>query len=688
VPNLLSAGVAFAGSSLLQGASGLGGGMDVTDLSGTTEISGEGIKKHFKSIELWEPLFELVWNGLDAGASVVHVVLEETLLGGIKQVSVCDDGDGIDPLTLKDTFGKFNDSHKKEDAALHGAHGRGRLAFHRICNRATWHTKTPSSGALIQVVAGDIKRFAASLVESKEQHLLLRDLHKGTIVELDQFTESLPPIAELRTKFAVEFGWYLALHSTKTITLNAEPIPVPPHALHGEVIAVPPYEFSIQVIRWDEKPSSEKSFTYLLDSSGKTVYKQLSTFNNKTAFFTSIYVTSSWADKFAAEQDLVNPDSHAPSSPEWKKLLRELAAVTHRIYDDFLRKQAEAEVEKYVEDGLFPTYSGLDADYKAWRLANAKQLVKTIYIADPSFFNSSGKKQKKVIIRLLDRLSVSNENDSLFEVLNGVLDMDALSLGLLADQLKRTTLENIVSLIETLQRRQDAADKLREVMNVHYMKVLETPDLQKIIEANTWLFGHRYETVGAEEDTFTKIARQLRNKLPHIGQIDESDLDTENAGEIEGANRQTDLFLARKIPTLDSAGKKIYRCLIIEIKRPSISLNVKHLRQLDDYAAILMKHPEFGSEHMHFELVLVGRKISSADVEIQSRMRNHVGRGEMGLVSDDPRMKRYVLNWYTLLDSFQLTNAFMLDTLKLKRVALEGLSKEDLVADLQEPSLA
>ena len=49
-------------------------------------------------------------------------------------------------------------------------------------------------------------------------------------------------------------------------------------------------------------------------------------------------------------------------------------------------------------------------------------------------------------------------------------------------------------------------------MDNHYESVLETPDLQKIIEANTWLFGAQYEILGAEEDSFTKIAKKLKEK--------------------------------------------------------------------------------------------------------------------------------------------------------------------------------
>lgn len=651
------------------------------DISGTTEIGNQGIKKHFSSIEPWQPVFELVWNGFDAKAEALAVDISLNNLQALTAISVLDDGDGIDPTTLKDTFGRFNDSHKHEDAAQHGAHGRGRLAFHRICRYAIWHTKSVAGQARIAIDATTIKDYDAKLIPDEAQRSQLQRQSKGTLVELEVFSCNLPSLPELNAKFATEFGWFLALHPSKSLKLNGVPISVPRHEITRKIFSFDSHQFDVQVIRWDERPNSEKSYTYLLDNAGKTVYKQLSTLNNKPGFFTSIYISSPWADTFADTQDLIRPDAHTTASPEWRKLVRHLGELTQSVYDLFLRQQASVEVEKYVEDGLFPAYAGLSPDEKSWRLANAKQLVTTIYMADPSVFHAASKKQRKIIIRLLDRLAVSNENDALFEVLNSVLDLDERSVKTLADQLKQTTLENIIATIEILQRRQVAVSKLRALMNDHYSDVLETPDLQKIIENNTWLFGPGYETIGAEEDTFTKIAKDLRDKIPLIDHIGADDVDNES--EIVGARRQTDLFLARRIPTVDSNGQKIYRCIIIEIKRPSISLNVKHLRQLDDYAGIIKKHAEFSSEKMRFELILVGRQISSADTEIRSRLNGQIARGELGLVSDDPRMKRYALNWYTLLDSFELTNSFLLEQLKQKRSFYEASTKQELVTELQ-----
>lgn len=118
--------------------------------------------------------------------------------------------------------------------------------------------------------------------------------------------------------------------------------------------------------------------------------------------------------------------------------------------------------------------------------------------------------------------------------------------------------------------------------------------------------------------------------------------------------------------------------------RLPLAFLLKVLQQLDGYAQLIKKHAEFGSEAMHFELILIGRKISEADTEIRSRMQGQVAKGLPGLVSDDERMKRFVLNWYTLLDNFLLTNQAMIDALKLKRDSFAGSSRLDLIADIQK----
>lgn len=283
----------------------------------------------------------------------------------------------------------------------------------------------------------------------------------------------------------------------------------------------------------------------------------------------SVFVSSIWADTFSSNgDDIFSTAKSNPDSKAWRQLVKNVLKFSRSIYDDFLRVQVEKAIQKLEEDGAFPTYNEYDITYASWKRNNIKQVVRSIYIADPQFLVSLTIKQKKIIIRLLDKMLVSNQNEDLFDILESVLDLSDSDLSRFASQLKKTKLENIISSIEELQRRRFAVEKLKLIMNEYYKEVLETPDLQKIIENNTWLFGERYETIGAEEDTFTKIAKSLRDSVYSINNIDEQDV--ENGEDIIGARRQTDLFLARRMPTFDSNGNKVFRCIIIEIKRPSI----------------------------------------------------------------------------------------------------------------------
>ncbi|MDC2890358.1 ATP-binding protein [Psychrosphaera algicola] len=209
-------------------------------------------------------MFELAWNGLDANATEVKVNIETNEMDGTEAVEVFDNGDGIDFHNIQDNFAKFNDS-SKSDADQHGSHGRGRLAFFRISENATWFTKHNNENARIKVCASDIKDFDGVSIDESLQHSSLMQEPKGTIVTLSNCETNLPPHEVLLPKFTIEFGWYLALNNKKTLTLNNDPVPVPEHDLKEFNISVEDNDFGLKVIRWHSKPTSEKSHYYLLN---------------------------------------------------------------------------------------------------------------------------------------------------------------------------------------------------------------------------------------------------------------------------------------------------------------------------------------------------------------------------------------------------------------------------------------
>lgn len=659
-----------------------------------TKITHAGIQTHFKNTEPEQAIIELIWNAFDAKADNVKIqLLRKDELGGLEGVTVLDDGVGIDIEKIANNFGQFNDSLKKNNLEQHGSRGRGRFAFHKLANEAIWYTKNiGNKQAKIVINCTDLHKFSCDEIKDKDQHALLAKQTTGTCVELKHILTKISIDDEqFIKKLSNEFGWFLELKKSRKLTLGSLPIKAPEHQLFIHHVNIDGHDFEIKIFLWNKKPSSEKSFMYLVNSDDKVIYKKLSSFNNKTGFYTSAYISSQWADNFSEKFDdlLTEKPTYNPSSSTWKTVEIECTNFTRKIYEDFLKRFVDERLKEFEKKGIFPEYDDItDIEQKEWRKQNTKELVRELYLTDPKIFNGLNNKQQKIIIQLLDKLSISNENDALISILENVLNLNAENTQKFAQQISKSKLEHIISTIEVLQRRDDVIHKLREIMNIHYKEVLETPDLQGIIENNTWLFGNSYEMIGAEEDTFTKIAYNFRNQISGINDIlSREELDDDISDEeLEGAKRQVDLFLARKIPSTLHSGERFFRCIIIEIKKPSISLNDKHLNQLDEYASILQRYPEFRSEILRFELILVGRKISNSAFAIRNRINSLKDKLEPGLVTNDDRFKCYVKNWYTLLDEFELINGYLLDNLKTKRENLGNFIAKELVEDLQKKS--
>lgn len=650
--------------------------------SGSAKTTDTGIKKHFKNYEYEKALFELIWNGLDAGANSVEMSLNRNSLDGIETIEIKDDGNGIDFLNIEDNFGKFNDSLKRNDSDKHGSHGRGRFAFHKLCNKAIWYTKFNNDNVKITIESSSLKNFEGSPLKEFEQHSYLRSIPTGTCVVLSNFDkQNLENIEELKKLFSIEFGWFLALNKSRNIIINGENIEIPEHELSEPEFEIENHKFNIKVFRWIKKPSSEKSYNYLVNNDNKVLQRKLSSFNQKNNFYTTTYIFSDLNDEFNQEGLEISPE-HNKHLKIYDELSKKLLSYQKKIYQDFLRSYVDQRIQSFDDDGYFPDYKYVDPNFAHWRKQNTKSIIKEIYISDPSIFNTLNIKQSKILIRLLDRILISNENDAVLEVIDSVLDLDEKKTKKFAEHLKRTTLDNVISTIEILQKRQNSIHKLREIMLTHYKEVLETPDLQGIIEANTWLFGPQYTILGAEEDTFQSTAKRLRDTIKDIHVINDDDI--ANGSNVEGVNRQVDLFLARKQPSYDSKGNQIFKCIIIEIKRPGISLNKKHLRQLEDYADIISKHAGFSSELMKFELILIGRKISKDDTYINRQLEGQQEKGESGLVSIDSKIKCYVKTWFSIFDEFELSNQHLLSTLNTKLDNLSGFASKKIVTELQK----
>ncbi|WLG13420.1 ATP-binding protein [Psychrobacter cibarius] len=658
--------------------------MQNEDIELSVQVTSDSIKKKFKTLEPIKAIFELIWNGLDACADRVVINIERNELDGLVSITVSDNGNGINFDQGEECgFLKFDDSNKKADINTHGKDGIGRFSFHKLSNNAEWHTKNNGNSYKATIHESNLHKIILKSTKDTEYPFLMKE-KSGTTVQLTGFNASngsLPSDEKILNLLSCEFGWFLAYHQTAKILFDGVRVHVPKNDVKHESAELEGYEFNISVFRWHDKPTSEKSYIYFTDKNNKVVYKDLSRFNKKLGFYTSAVISSKFNSKF--DNDLYEMDGSRKVISAVSKVVYDMQTD---LYNSFLRARAEFLIENYENKGFFDHIYSNGNDLQKWNLENTKRVVKELYIADPRIFNNLSEKPAKILVRLLDRILVSNENGALFEVLEGVLDLDSEHVERLADLIQNTKLENIISTVEIISRRLQVIKMLRSIMVNDYKNVLETPDLQQVIESNSWLFGEQYSILGAEEDDFNRTAKNLRDSIRGIKEITVEDVEDVT---VEGSKRQVDLFLASKRMIFDENNNKIFKCVIIEIKRPSISLSKKHLRQLEDYAEIIQKSSAFGiSENLRFDLILVGRKVSNQDTSIQGSLEGMKPYHEKGLVglSDNRRIKSYVKDWLSLLDEHELSANYILERLKPKLPDYSLTKSKDLIEVLQEPA--
>ncbi|MGL5822589.1 MAG: ATP-binding protein, partial [Sarcina sp.] len=109
----------------------------------SAQLTSNSIQKISTSTDVEQCLGEYIWNGFDAGASVVEINTIKNSLGGIDSIEIIDNGCGVNYNTLDTTFKRVLDSEKvakNYNDNIHGSKGRGRFAFTNFSESATWIT--------------------------------------------------------------------------------------------------------------------------------------------------------------------------------------------------------------------------------------------------------------------------------------------------------------------------------------------------------------------------------------------------------------------------------------------------------------------------------------------------------------------------------------------------------------------
>lgn len=637
-----------------------------------SSIESAGLPKDYR-----EALAELIWNGFDARATTVDIRFRADGLGRVEKLVVADNGEGISYQTLGRTFGSFLDSVKRNSyrrsSYSKGKKGKGRFSFSIFATKATWHTVSRHHDKLIEYDLV-IHKSAKNVYEELNKKVS-KSRHTGTQVILEglfdlsgySFTDK-----SFTDYLAREFGWFLFLNREAgyALTINGEPVEYAHLIADSTTTALTiqdrkgnEHVFRINYVRWLHR-IGDKYYYYFLNDRKLEVAKRLTSFNNNAIdFHHSVFVDSPFFNAFDiqnADADEENLFSELDGNRIFKLLLADLKGFLTGKQKAFIKESAaEKLVLKYEKDGVFPQFANNRYDQE--RKRDLVNVVKELYYVQPKLFKGLKSEQEKTFIGFLNLLLDTDERENILGIIDGVVRLSAREREELSNVLKKTTFSRIVETIKLIENRHEVIELLKTLVFDLTRFTTEREHVQRVVAENYWLFGEQYHLASADQNF-----QQLLSSYLYI--IDE----VRDIQEISSYDwkRRPDIFLCRKQSLPDPADNEyqIEENIIVELKRPSVTIGKAQFRQVDDYMDFIMREDRFNSQTRRWKFFVISNKVDDYIVKQYEAFKE---KGKKFLVHQSGRYEIYALTWDDLFRTFEIRHRYLLDKLEFDRNAIQ-----------------
>lgn len=616
---------------------------------------------------------EFVWNALDADASEVSVELERSPLGGIVAIIVRDNGNGISQERALADFENLGNSWKKTrlrtslNRALHGKEGQGRLRFFSIAERARWWSVYKHDGNLkkltIEITAGSLQKSEVSDVGLSSE-----DIHTGTIVELSPLKESFEWLAseEARSDFVAIFSPYIQQYPGVVVrydgrTVNPEEAIAFSKSFLVQTIICPTREIrdlSVRVVEWKRNVGGRK--IYLGGESG-VVLGSLPANVTAPGFEFSAYA---YAPFF---QEMANANLLEFDGLNDVNFIKVIDYIRDELGDYFRSRQAERSgelIQDLKKAGVYP-YEG---DPKSEVEKRERQVFDIATHAVSSYsrdFKRADDPIKKITLGLL-REAIRHNPESIHNILNHVFDLPKNRQDEFSNLLQRTNLGNIISASTLIADRIVALEVLKSIVfsPSHRQSVKERGELDVLVQANTWIFGENFHITLAETGLsriMQRVSEDLSGRKSSV-----------KIKKLNGSIGRIDSFLGRLVPHQDQLHREY---LVIELKRPSLTIGRKETDQLEDYVNALRRQPDFNSTSTFWNIFLV---TGECDDDVKERITQQ-GRPNGVLFAHKTHVV-WVKTWAELIRECEARLHFIAEKLQIEVTAEEI---EDRIAQLK-----
>ena len=629
------------------------------------QITSEGIQKNLRKVKPYDAICEYIWNGFDAGASLIEIECKENELGRINFLSIKDNGSGINHKDLSYKFKPFNNSEKYQSreenshhSIPHGKNGVGRFTFFSFASDAEWNTVYLDD-------SGKTKKYSIFMNSSclheynpnDEKEPTETDEETGTIVSFTNvFGINQEELAQI---IKDKFFWFICLYSNKQydIRLNGESLDFSSKkkdecSIDVSAKANIEHKFEISAVLWNDSLGLEYSKYYFINSNGEEVYKENTTLNKKSdEFWHSVIIKSDYFDDFSFKncEEGQMTFTAGKNDSEYKSLLEIINTFLIKKRRKYLKAASKSYIDKLIDEQIYPTFN-CNNHLDLYKKEQLNCIISSLYQAEPKIFTSLNNPQKKIFVRLLYTIMNSDDKDSLFKAIEEVIELDEEERKDFADLLEKTTLSNIISTIKLIEDRIKVVQALKEIVFTKEFNAYEVKHVQAIVEKHFWLFGEQYHLLTSAEPDFNEALRRLLFAK------------TGNAESVtvchEDANKEMDIFMNKQSRT-----SGYFENVVVELKRPSIPIGEKQLSQVKQYMRVIQSDDRFNSSDSKWVYYLIGNHFTK-DNYIQGELETNKHHGESGLVFSAANHKIYVKKWSEIFEDFEVKSDYLIQRLK------------------------
>lgn len=639
-----------------------------------------GISKDYKA-----GICEYIWNSFDAKATTVNINFENNHLSALEYIYIEDNGTGIVYEDLCKTFERFLASQKtaeQKEKYLHGHKGKGRFSFISFAEAALWET----------VYEKEENKYKYSIcIENRDKDFI--DVSEKKITTDKIGTKlTLSGIINLQSEHILnsefkdylndKFACFLYLNKEKAYTININKSPLDymefiDDNLSAEYsIDINNIKFKVNFIKWTGK-ISEKYYFHFLDEDGKEKFRQHTSYNNKKIEFPhSIYVTSDYFSDFEEDIDsdkqidgqinmIVN---HSPKDKTFKEVINKLKDILNERYKFFVKSQAPKLIEQLDKEGVFPKFK--NNKYDLMKKEDLKEVLVEICSIQPKIFNCQIE-QKKTIVGFLNLLLDTDEREGVINIMDSITSLTSEERQELNDVLKKTSLSRIIKTVSTVQNRLKVIEALKNLVHNQTKFTNERDHIQKIIEENYWLFGEQYHLASADKN----FEFALKN---YIYILDGFNSQEEYSIANKQRLRRPDIFMCRKRLVGYDEATEIEENIIVELKAPSVVLDLKIYRQVEDYMNLISNEGQFNSSIRKWKFIMISEKV---EPYIEGLYKDWKDRGKRFLVKGGERFEIYAMTWDDVFKNFELSHKYILNKLDFNKLLIkeevEKLSDKD-----------